>query len=313
MKSVLTITLNPAIDKTVIVDRFVVGGLNRIEPIPQLDPGGKGVNVAKVLKNFDVPVIATGFVAGKQGEHLLSSLEKRGIATSFIKVDGETRTNLKIVDKANKQTTEVNEAGFQVSVCDLDSLFNHLSRLYDHTSHVVLGGSIPLGAPKDIYQQLIEHAKNHQVKIILDADGEAFRLGVKAGPFAIKPNLYELEQFVDQKLPTYEDIEKAARNLICDYNIQLVVVSLGKEGALFITNESSVFADALSIKAKSSVGAGDSMVAMIIYSLVKNLALEELAIWSVTAGSVTASKSGTEVCSLEEVAASLDKINVKHL
>lgn len=308
---VATLTLNPALDKTVVIPNFNVGGLNRVEDI-RIDPGGKGINVARVLKKFAVNVLATGLIAGFQGHQLLKKLEKEDINNSFLEIEGETRTNIKIVDKKSKITTEINECGFMVAGQDLDFFAKKLHDLLSDISILMIGGSLPLGVPPNIYHNYIQLANNMGVRTILDADGIALEEGIKARPFAIKPNLYELEKLLGRRLETDTEIIKAGKELVAQ-GISVVLVSMGREGSIILDKNEAFRVYPFPITPKSTVGAGDSMVAALVYSLLQNKSLREIARWTTAAGTVTASKEGTQVCTLSEVSDCLDKVEVKEL
>ena len=309
MKSVVTVTLNPAIDKTVFIPKLVVGGLNRIEEGCRLDPGGKGINVAKVLRQFGVNVTATGFIAGNQGEKLLKAVKSEGITVDFLQVQGETRTNLKIVDQSTHVTTEINDIGFHVTQADIDRLTEKFKGLLSNCDCVVLGGSYPTGVSPLIYQHYIELANDYGVKVILDAEGEALAEGIKAKPFAIKPNLFELETLTGRSLETEKDIVDTGFQLIKE-GIKFVVISLGHEGAIFMNEHHAYRVLPFPIEPKSTVGAGDSMVGVIANGLLDELPLEQLAKWATTAGTITASKAGTKVCTLQEVKHALERVQL---
>lgn len=311
MSKVLTVTLNPAIDKTIMLSQLEIGGLNRVEHM-RLDPGGKGVNVAKVLRNFSVDVTVMGFMGNSQGELIQGSLLDMGIATEFTKVSGVTRTNLKIVDNQTKVTTEINEPGFEVKTEELQILRERLTHSLQEASYLVLGGSIPKGVSKDIYKEYILLAKEKNVQTILDADGEVLKEGIKAGPFAIKPNIYELEQLVGRSLVTEEDILNAGRELLRE-GIEVIVISMGAKGAIVLNQQEAYRTTPFSITPQSTVGAGDSMVATMAYTFLERKPLEELARWVTAAGTVTASKAGTEVCSFDEVQRSLANVKVTQM
>lgn len=157
MKTIHTVTLNPAVDKTVTVEHFAPGELNRIKTM-RTDAGGKGINVAKVLHSFSVPVIAWGIQGGHQGKIILDKLSEQGIPSRFIEAEGETRTNLKVVDEHTKQTTELNEAGCVPSREHLEQFLACYEAGLDEAAIVVLGGSLPPGTPADYYRRLIEIA-----------------------------------------------------------------------------------------------------------------------------------------------------------
>ncbi|WP_018131821.1 1-phosphofructokinase [Effusibacillus pohliae] len=308
---VVTVTLNPALDKTVILPRLQIGGLNRVRQMRQ-DPGGKGINVAKVLNQFGVDVKATGLMAGAQGRWLVKQLEEQGISVDFLEVSGETRTNLKIYDEQTRITTEINDPGFTVHADDLHRFREKLADLLQHAAVLVVGGSLPPGAPDHIYRDYIEMANERGVRTVLDADGTPLRQGILAKPFAVKPNLFELQQWMGRKLDSEAEIVAAGRELL-QQGVSLVAISMGGDGSLVMDADAAYRVFPFSITPQSTVGAGDSMVAALVYSLLTGKSLRETAIWGTAAGTVTASKFGTQVCTLEEVENSIARVHVVHL
>lgn len=308
---VVTVTLNPAVDKTVVIGKLQVGGLNRVQDV-RIDPGGKGINVAKVLIQFGVNVIATGLIGGSQGQQLLKQLERENIQGNFLQSEGETRVNLKIVEEETKLTTEINEPGILINPEVLNNFSEKLSLLLNHASVIVLGGSLPPGIPEAIYKDYIELANRKGVKTILDAEGVALEEGIKARPFAVKPNIYELEKLIGKRLTTNQEIISAGKSLV-QKGVSLVMVSMGEQGSIVLTEKEAYRATPFTITPQSTVGAGDSMVATLVYSLLQGYSLEEIARWTTTAGTVTASKTGTQVCTLEEVQHFLPKVQVSKI
>ncbi len=306
--NILTVTFNPCIDKTITISDFNYGGLNRTDSVRE-DVGGKGINVAKVLKSFDVPCIAYAMAAGQNGEKLKDFLKKEGIDTLYTNVEGEIRTNHKVVNTADKITTEINEKGFTVSKEDTSRAIEAIEKALASCDILVLAGSIPSGMDDRIYAELINKANSNDVKVILDADTNKLKHGIDAKPYAIKPNLYELGFLTGQKLDTIDKVIKEAKKLT-QKGIELVVVSMGADGAVFVTRNEAYKAEPFAIECKSTVGAGDSMVAMIAYSIHKSLTLEEMAKLSVAAGSITSSKAGTDVCAFQEVMARKDDVKL---
>lgn len=309
MKKVITITLNPALDKTVTIEKLNKGGLNRVNDL-RIDAGGKGINVAKVLSRFGVEVLATGLIAGSQGQTLLSLLEEEKIHAQFLRIPGDTRTNLKVVEEVSNITTEINEPGFTVRAGELEQFTNKLSGLLEDASFLVLSGSLPGGVDENIYSEFIKLARSKGVKTVLDADGAALQEGIKAGPYAVKPNIHELEKLVGRKLPDDGEIVKAAQELQ-QQGVEIVAVSMGADGALLMDRKEVLRIKTFDITPMSTVAAGDSMVAALVYSLQKEFSLEQTAKWISAAGTITASKPGTQVCSFEEVRQSIGLVRVK--
>ncbi|WP_373228793.1 1-phosphofructokinase [Cohnella sp.] len=307
---VITVTLNPALDKTVTVEQFEYGGLNRIKE-QRTDAGGKGINVAKVLRHFEVNVNALGFAAGYQGKIIKDKLEELGIRSTLLEVPGETRVNLKMVDESTRRTTELNEPGFMVNEALLEQFKNAFRSHAAEASIIVLGGSIPPGTPSNYYRTLIENAKEQGIRTILDADGEALAHGIEAIPFAIKPNIHELEALLEDKFDSTERLIAASRTLI-DRGIEYVLVSMGAEGSLLVSKHEAVKASPFPITPISTVGAGDSMVAAMVYSFLDGKSIEDTARWTSAAGTITASKPGTQVCTLQEVQQSIHLVTLTY-
>jgi 1-phosphofructokinase len=308
-QTIITVTLNPALDKTINLDSLNVGGLNRVTGI-RVDPGGKGINVAKVLNHFGEQTIAVGFAGGHTGNQLLRYLDDISIKQRFIDTVGETRTNIKIVDIASKITTEINERGADISEEEQSQFMELMDSLLNTASVLVLGGSISPGVSPDIYRTLSEMAELKGVRTILDADGDALVHGLKARPYAIKPNIHELEEMTNKRLSSDDEIVQACREII-NQGIKLVVVSMGGEGSIFITSDEVIRARPFPIVPQSTVGAGDSMVAAITSSLIHGRSLEDTARWATASGSITASLSGTEVCSKDEVEQHLNLVHIE--
>lgn len=308
---IITVTLNPALDKTITISQLNVGGLNRAKSV-RIDPGGKGINVAKVLNNLGEKVEAAGLIAGSQGKLLLDFLKDSGIKTNFHVVDGETRTNMKVVEDNKGIVTEINEPGFTVSEKDLQHFERKLSQALENASLLILSGSIPSGINDDIYSRFIKAAKSKEVRTILDAEGKVLKNGIEAVPYAVKPNVFELELLMNRKMQTVTDILDASR-LLTEQGIELVAVSMGAGGAIVSDKTCSYHVLPYPITPRSTVGAGDSMVAAFAYTTLKKYSLEEAAKWAAAAGTVTATKPGTEVCTLEEVTELVPHIQVKNL
>ena len=303
--------MNPSMDKTAVLDKLMPNELNRVKSI-QLDPGGKGINAARVLHNFGAEVNATGLIAGRVGLDLLSQLKLIGIPHDFLEVEGETRTNLKIFDESVNGITEINEPGFWVSPEMLEQFFQKLEALTDGTEIVVLSGSLPPGLKDDFYGRCITFLKNKGIKVILDADGASLAKGLKALPYAIKPNLKELEELCGENFDRIEKIAKAAKQIV-DSGIELVAISLGEDGMILANSEEVLRTHCWSIDVKSTVGAGDSVTAALAYSILEGDSLNEMARLATAAGTITALKSGTQLCELDEVLEAKEKVIIEVL
>lgn len=261
---IVTVTMNPAIDKTVEIDRFIYQGLNRLKNVIQ-DVGGKGINVSKTIKALGGNTVATGFLAGNAGAIVNKVLKEKGIKADFIGVDGETRTNMKVVEPGGI-LTELNEPGPQVSDENVKKLMTKLEEYADENTLFILAGSIPQGVPSNIYGTIIKKIKEKNAKVFLDADGELFVKAIEAGPSIIKPNKFELEQYFGMENANEEKLIWMCKELQ-KKGVNKVAVSMGKEGALFIWNDKVLKAQGLKVEAYSAVGAGDAMVAAISFGI----------------------------------------------
>ncbi|VBB05194.1 carbohydrate kinase pfkb [Lucifera butyrica] len=297
---ITTVTLNPAIDKTVEINSFAVNSVNRISSV-RLDVGGKGINVSKVLLNLDGRSRAVGILAGKAGEYIRQYLDEAGIENDFIFVPGETRTNLKVVDQTKHTNTDINEIGLEVTAGDMERVKEKVLRDLDAHSVVVFSGSVPRNVNADVYRQWIEAVNKAGARTILDADGELFKQGIEAGPYLIKPNIHELENWLDRKINTMPEIAATARRLMQQYGIAVVVVSLGEKGALFVNQDGAIWAHGICVEVKSTVGAGDSMVAALAYALDAGYSWEKAISLAVAAGTANVMTAGTEPSSLAAV------------
>ena len=261
---IVTVTMNPAIDKTVDIDRLQHGGLNRIQKV-EYDAGGKGINVSKTIQELGGTSVATGFLGGNAGRTIESVLNDKGIQNDFITVDGETRTNTKVFEQTG-EVTELNEPGPMISDGQIGQLMEKLEGYANAQTLFILAGSIPNGVDKGIYGEITRRVHAHRAKVLLDADGELFRSALDAGPDMIKPNRVELEEYAGfDYRASVEELLETAKSLK-GKGIGTVAVSMGKIGAMFVRDGYEVKCPALTVRAHSTVGAGDAMVAALAYA-----------------------------------------------
>lgn len=308
---IVTVTMNPAIDKTVEIGQLVPGGLNRIHKV-EYDAGGKGINVSKTIHELGGESIAAGFLAGNAGRTIESVLKARGIRSDFVWVEGETRTNTKVLED-NGEVTELNEPGPDITESQLNALISKLEGYAADGVLFVLAGSIPNGINIDIYERLIRllHAKG--AKVLLDADGCMFRQALDAGPDIIKPNRAELEEFmgIDYRASD-RDLLKTARQLR-GKGVNTVAVSMGKSGAMFVRDGYEVRCPALHVKAHSTVGAGDAMVAALSYSFDQNLSDEDTTRICMAASAGAVTTIGTKPPARELVDEFMKQVNIEEI
>jgi 1-phosphofructokinase len=275
-----------------------------------VDAGGKGINVAKALKQFGLPVCALGLVAGGNGRFILDTLAAAEIPADFVLVPGETRVNLKIHDPERGTETEINEPGFSVTAGHLEDLRGRVQSYAPRCEVMVFSGSLPPGSPQSIFADLIRIARAQGAKCFLDTAGAALKAGLEAGPFLIKPNRAEVEGLLEHKLETRRELLEAARLLI-GKGIEQVLISLGAEGALGAAGKEAVIARPPVVQARSSVGAGDTMVAAMAYATVQGLSFREAFRWAVAASAATVAMEGSAVASFPAVQTLLPQVTVE--
>ena len=279
MSAILTLTLNPAIDQTVVLERLVPGSVHRARAV-RSHAGGKGVNVAACLADWGLAVAAAGLLGADNAAPFAQLFAAKGIADLCIRVPGETRTNLKLLEAGGGDTTDINLPGLRASP---DLLADAEAALFDRVEAgtlAVLAGSLPGDLPPETYRDLTRRLKARGARAVLDASGSALAVALEAPaealPFAIKPNRHELEEWAGRALPALGDVLAAARALH-GRGIPVVAVSLGAEGALFVAEAGAVHARPPATRVASTVGAGDALVAGLVAGLHEGLALADIA------------------------------------
>lgn len=306
-----TLTLNPALDKTVVIPNFQIDSVNRVSSL-RLDPGGKGINVSKVIRKMGGNSLATALLSGGTGRQIRDMLVDLGIEVDCVEGPGQTRTNLKIIDPDRKTNTDINEPGCAVSEETTERIFTRFIGQLHQGDIVVLAGSVPAGVSSDIYARYIKSCRDVGAKVFLDADGDLFTRGVQALPYLIKPNRDELSRFVKHPLDSLEEVRSAAL-LLLDMGIPKVVVSMGGQGALYVTKRTCLFAPALSVPVGSTVGAGDSVVAALALAEEKNLSAEQALKLAVATGAANVMCSGTQAADMEQIQRLLPQVTCRPL
>lgn len=271
---IMTVTLNPSIDKRYVIDNFKEGSVMRVTTC-EYTAGGKGINLTKNLHILGANAVVTGVVGGFAGEYIINYLKKMGIKTTFTKVLGETRSCVNLFDSEKGVQSEFLEPGETISEAEIQEFFEVYKTAIDGVNVITMSGSALKGFPYNIYAQLIEIAKNNGIKTILDVSGKYLIEGVKAKPFMIKPNIDEIQQLVGKILKDENEIIEAIKELNKD--IQLVVVSLGKDGSIIGHNKNIYKVFSPDIKTVNTVGCGDALSAGYAYGINLNFSFEEMA------------------------------------
>jgi 1-phosphofructokinase family hexose kinase len=296
---IYTVTLNPAVDRELLVDKISFDTVLRANRW-RVDCGGKGFNVARMLQSLGTSSIALGFAAGKAGELLNEELQALGIENEFVWVQGETRTNVSIVSADHGHYVKVNEPGPTISGDDIVKLMQKMQGLAQPGDSWVLAGSLPPGVPPSVYADMTTLLQSAGVQVFLDTSDEALRQACRANPFLIKPNAEEAQELTGLPINTPAEIA-AAGKAIQAMGAGNVVISLGKEGALLVNGQQAWLAASPEIVERNPIGAGDSMVAGLVWGLSQGHGMPEALCRGIACGAATASQSGTSVGSLTQV------------
>jgi len=305
---VYTITLNPALDRTLWVQKILSDESNRIEK-EQRYAGGKGIDVSKVMKTLGVSNKALGFVGGFAGEELEGRLLNEGINCDFIRISGETRTNIIVNDMSTRMQTIFSASGPEIKPYELMKIILKVEKL-EKPNIVTISGSLPPGVHPEIYRKIIEIAKNKEAKVILDTDGDALKIGIQGLPDIIKPNVHELSRLVDMRLITVDEIIRAAQS-VHKQGVRIVLVSMGAKGILLFSRKERYLASPPKVRVKNTIGAGDSAVAGFVYGLVMGKSLKKALIYAVAAGTATTLRPGTALCQKDDFLRLISEITLK--
>ena len=279
---IYTVTLNPSVDFIVEVEGFQLDGLNRMSKEAKY-PGGKGINVSRILKRIGVNNTALGFSGGFPGGFILDALKKEGIKEDFIQVEEDSRINIKL---KTGHETEINGLGPAINMEKMDELLEKLEGM-KKDDILVLSGSIPPSLSKDLYQELTKKFSAKGIHVVVDASGKALLHVVKDHPFLVKPNHHELGELFDTQIETIGDAVHYGRILV-EQGAQNVIVSMAGEGAVLINKEGAYSATIPKGAVKNSTGAGDSLVAGFIGKWEQTQDLLQAFQYGVASGSATA-------------------------
>lgn len=289
-----TVTLNPAVDRTYFIDDWEMGRVNRVRRKLVL-PGGKGINVAQVARILGEQVTATGFLGTEVEDFFRHSLSAVGVIPDFVPVRGEIRQNITLLGAGIPVQTEILEPGPEISHYELAALEEKVTELAQDSIVMVLSGSVPPGVDPGVYARLIRRAKEAGADAILDAAGEALRLGCHGGPILVKPNRRELEATVGRPLKEEKDLIEAGRELL-SWGAGMALISLGRDGSLLITSGEVLKVHCPEVQPINTVGCGDSLVAGVAVGLTRGMDLPDCLRWGTAAAAVNARCLGGGEC-----------------
>ncbi|WP_455138636.1 1-phosphofructokinase [Thermophilibacter sp.] len=308
---IYTVTLNPALDKTARIPGLTVDAVNRIAELRR-DAGGKGINVSKVIQKLGGTSEAVAVLAGDTGRWIAGALSEAGIRVKAFPAEGETRTNLKVIDTVAGTHTDINEPGPAVTDALLDEMLDVLAEEVSAGDAVVLSGSLPAGVDPATYGTWTRTLQAAGARVYLDADGEALVHGLEARPYFTKPNDHELSALVGRELTDVAEVADAARELVAG-GVGRVVVSMGGEGAVFATAGETWRASSVKVPVGSTVGAGDSVVAALVYADAEGLPLEDAMRLAMATGAANVMETGTQAAERTAVDALLDRVELTRL
>lgn len=290
---ITTVTLNPALDKTVYVTKLVPNDTNRLNGT-ETDAGGKGINCSRMLSRLGAETLVVGFLGGKTGAFIETVLSKEGIPLDCVQISKETRTCIAVQDSTGAPPTTLNERGGPIEHSELVELFERIKNAARRSSYVVCGGSVPVGVNPDIYNALIQIAVNGGAKAVLDADGETLAEGIKAKPFMIKPNRDEAERYLGTQFESKGDVARGALRF-AEMGIELVIISLGKQG--LVAHYEGLIYNVVppEVKPVSTIGSGDSLIAGVVYGLEQGMGIEDALKLGCACGAATALSTGVDI------------------
>lgn len=308
---ITSVSLNPSIDRTIGVENFTTGGLNRV--LSQTDvAAGKGVNVALAAAALGADSECIGFMYREGGSLFEKRLREGGVHSDFMWCEGAVRVNVKVFDRTKGEITELNSSGTPVTGEQLAGMIRLVQAHARKSDFLILSGSLPPACPVDYYRTLAEAAEGENCRVLLDADGDRLRAGIKAKPFLIKPNRYELELLTGRKLDSTDLLLEAAQDCIRE-GVGAVAVSMGGEGALITDGRAAFRVPGLKVEVKSTVAAGDSMIAGMAVGLSRGYPVEEAFRLGVAAATARCMTPPEEIIAPETCLRLLDELKLEKL
>ena len=308
---IYTFTANPSLDRYIELEEIKLGQVNRGK-VEKINPGGKGINISRFLKILGIESVIISFLGGVTGEAVKYELMKEKIEGCYFNTVGETRTNITLADKSNKQITKINESGPLIPDVEMNNLFNFIDWKFRSSDMWVFSGNLAPGLDQNLYYQLINKAKNRGCVCILDTSEKALRLGIEALPQVLHINKEEAEYLMNDKEVRSNRFGNLVQHLI-EKGIKSVSISLGEKGAIFADSENMLFVEGPQINVQSTVGAGDAMLAGMIYGMTNKLNLEQMAKFAVAAGSAKVMEIGTDVFKIDNIYSIIKNLTIKEM
>jgi 6-phosphofructokinase 2 len=297
---VLTITLNPAVDKNYTIEHLVPEHKMRC-PNPRIDAGGGGINVSKGIRRLGGKSTALTLTGGRNGELLKELLRDEGVDILDIPVTGETREGIVISEVSSRHQYRIVVDGPEIEANVAEFILEKIRQVSPRPSIIVASGSLPKGINEDYYARIGKLAREMGAKYIVDSSGKPLQYAVDEGVYLVKPNLKELSAMAGIETLELDDVDEAAMELIKKGRCEVVMVSLGASGAMLVTAKGYRQVYAPTVERRSTVGAGDSLVAGMVWSIVEGRSLEEMAMMGVACGTAATMNPGTQLFKKEDV------------
>ncbi|MBD3257986.1 hexose kinase [candidate division GN15 bacterium] len=296
--AIVTLTMNPTVDMSTVAKRLLPDRKLRCEK-PLLEPGGGGINVTRAVGKLGGEALALFPAGGTNGDLLTQMLDREGVESRAIDIDGMTRQNLTVREEAEDHQYRFVMPGPELSEAEWSRCLRTIEKLDPPPAYVVASGSLPPGVPDDFYARLADRTRDAGIRLIMDTSGEPLRRVVDRGVFLIKPNVREITDLMDVESQDETAIEQAAEAMIEQCDCEYVVVSLGAAGALLISDAGTSHVRSPTVPIRSKVGAGDSMVAGIALALERGEDITDATRFGVAAGASAVMTPGTELCRRE--------------
>lgn len=312
---IVTVTLNPSVDHALFLPAVVLNDVNRVQKVER-DAGGKGVNLSRMAARLGADTLATGFLGGGAGSYVRSVLDAHQVRHLFVPIAGETRVNFSVEDSRGLPPTTFNEPGPEIQPDEVEELFLVLESLLNRAQWLALGGSLPPGLDASVVARLVAFGRARGVRVSLDADGQALKLGLSAKPHFIKPNTHEAERLLGRRIESLEDAIRAAdeiRGLMGPEpgDLPALVLSRGPDPTVMACGKGIFVGRPAVLETRSTIGCGDSMVAGFLWALDEGRDIAEAFRWGMAAGAATAASGGSDVGTLEDVRRFYEQVSVE--
>lgn len=298
MPAIITVTFSPCIDKSTSV--FALISEKKLKcTAPKLEPGGGGINVARAIKKLGGEATAIYPAGGYTGKFFNELLQKEGVPTISIETENFTRENMVVLEESTNKQYRFGMPGTALKENEWQQCLHIIEKTKD-VEFIVASGSLPPGVPPDVFARIAILAKKKNAKLIVDTSGEALQHAADEGVYMLKPNLGELGSLIGKKYVNKEETADVAKSIISKKNCEIIIVSMGADGAMLITKNENYKVSSPEVKMKSTVGAGDSMVAGIVLSQLRKKSLKETVQYGVACGTAATMNPGTELCKPED-------------